>query len=253
MAEVDSGDGVDKLFRNGIARACYVRWAYVGRGHHASVVSGFKCDTSILTLARLDAWMFCACLMGLSDIAPPQPPVGPDGLSQKKGRRPSKKRNNRDESDDEFADITGPSRNTFHNSLFEIVFPSAVEVVLREVRRVVHKVRPEELFMPFNPEIPDGLSMEEIDNHGDSKTPCKGEEGHGGDLHSQAWRRVTSSHFSPYDNRHYVVALPSFISTHVCFWIGSVRDAFVGVCAPNSGTVYIPIEAGEASDAAAEP
>lgn len=233
-AEMDATDGVDKFFRNATARQCYVRWAFVGRGHHRCVEVGYEGDTSILTLARLDAWMFCQCLMGLVDIVPPP---GPDGKAGKKAR--GKKKKEDDGSDDEVDDCSGPTRNTFHNALFEIVFPAAVEGVLAEVRNIVKSVHPNELLMPFDPAMPDGLPADEFDKHESSKTPCEGPEGHGGDIHSQLWRRGTSSHLSPYDTRHYVVARPSFIREHVCFWLGYVRDAFVGVC--DSGTQYVPL------------
>lgn len=61
------------ILRHATARAYYARWIFVGRDHHGCIARGFKCDTSILTLAWLDAWMFCACLMGLHDIVPPPP------------------------------------------------------------------------------------------------------------------------------------------------------------------------------------
>ena len=241
-ADVDRSIGVDKFFKNATARACYVRWAFAGKNHSGSVTYGFNCDASVLTLARLDAWMFCECLMALRDIVPPKAPGGGSGKKPSKGR--GKSAQDKEESDDDVDvdDNTGPSRNTFHNSLFEIVFPRAIEGVLREVRNVVGKVRKDELFLPFDPDLPDGMTVEEFDNDVNSKTPCEGPEGHEGDIHSQKWRRYTSSHLSPYDKRHYVVALPSFIKKHVCFWIGSVRDAFIGVHVSGT-TMYDPITA----------
>ena len=95
--------------------------------------------------------------------------------------------------------------------------------------------------MPFDfdkafPLIDDTAKVDELST---SHTTCWGPEGHEGDLHSQAWRKVTSSHLSPFDNRHYVVALPSFISGRVCSWIGDVKDVFVGVS--DGGSEYSPI------------
>ena len=240
-ADVDKSIGVDKFFKNATARKCYVRWAFVGKNHGGSIAKGFNCDVSILTLARLDAWMFCESLMALRDIVPPKAPGAEGGKKAKKGRGRNAEDMDEDDDDVDVDDNTGPGRNTFHNSLFEIVFPQAIEGVLREVRNVVRKVRKDELCLPFDPDMPDGMSVDDFDKDVNSKTPCEGPEGHGGDIHSQLWRRHTSSHLSPFDNRHYVVALPSFIKKHVCCWMGCVRDAFIGVHV--SGTTYDPITA----------
>lgn len=55
-------------------------------------------------------------------------------------------------------------------------------------------------------------------------------------------RQFTSSHLLPYDERHYVVALPSFFKKHVCFWMGCVRDDLTGVY-DTGGTRHVLIKA----------
>ena len=255
----------DVLFGNGEARATYVQWATMAeaaRRDPLEIPDMLRGDASILTLARLDAWMAVQILFGLQS---------PDDVKGKKKKTAGsdddddddneeslakKKKNGKkkgktphdgsvDDDDDDDDDAKGTYGNRSHNSVFELLLPRAIEGVLQEIRDEVEKVRAEELRMPFDYASAKRLMGSEkgegmIDALTTSQTTCGGDLGHRGDRHHQAWRQVTSSHFSPFDDKHYVLALPSFITSSVCSWIGDVKDAFVGV---SEGELeYMPIQ-----------
>ena len=237
-----SVDTTDILFHNFPARAAYARWTKLPPRGTRTRFSRYRCledlpviegDSSILELARLDAWMATAMIMAL------RPKEGDD------------------ERGDDAAPVAGASKNYFHNAMFEILLPRAIEGVLDQIRQTVEEERPDELFMPFSYSDveaeamnPDGtMNASAVDALPTSKIPCNSTEavvGHGGDLHAQGWRKATSSHVTPYDKKpsealHYVVATATFIAEHVCASIGDVRDGFVGVC--GDGNEYVPITA----------
>ena len=237
---------VDVLFKNFPARCAYTKWAGLpsrGRknltiGDNMKSLPEFTGDASILTLARLDAWMSAQIILAMRPV-----PVAVKS----------------DEATDEDCGEDGPkedgakgggfSQNHDHNLMYEMLLPRAIEGVLDQIRDAVSKVRPDELYMPFDYDEAAALGDDPEPEAMDATPSCRAtvwgtgtSEGHEGDLHGQGWREVTSSHYSPFDKMHYVVALPSFISCHVCSWIGEVRDGFVGV---NDGSqvLYEPITA----------
>ena len=222
-------DEVDIFFGNAAARTTYREWTTVTDVCDATprTVPKLPGDASVLTLARLDAWMATNVLMALQ-AAP-----------EETGRKQS----GSDANDDDVRGTNnmGNVRNTTHNDMFDVLLPRAIEGVLGQIRAKVEAVEPDELCMPFDWKRAKELEQEPraLNALTSSKTDVYGEKGHRGDLHSQAWRKVTSSHFNPFDNRNYVVALPSFISTHVCSWIGEVKDAFIGVS--DGEPEYMPI------------
>ena len=202
-------------------------------------------DASLLELARLDAWMAASIVMSLRTTGIE------DDDEEEEEEEEGKKGGARDGS------LAGSTQNHYHNVIFELLLPRAIEGVLGEVRAKVHEVRPDELFMPFDFDaaaalprnIEGNIDPAALDELETSVTTCvnKGEmTGHGGDLHAQGWRQITSSHHSPFEGNHrggrdYVLATSSFIREHVCSWMGDVRDAFVGVC--GGGREYLPITA----------
>ena len=252
-------NGADIFFDNFPARAAFMRWSMLPPKGTRTRISAYRDvddlptisgDASLLELARLDAWMAAAVIMSL------RPTIG----KEKDGEEADTDEEEQDEEEEggaRDASLAGVTQNHYHNSLFELLLPRAIEGVLGEVRTKVREVRPDELFMPFDfkeaaalPRDIDGnIDPAALDELEHSLTPCvnKGEmKGHGGDLHAQGWRQITSSHHSPFEGNHrdgrdYVVATPSFIREHVCSWMGDVRDAFVGVC--GEGREYLPITA----------
>lgn len=222
-------DEVDIFFGNAVARSTYREWTTVKDVCDATpcTVPELPGDASVLTLARLDAWMATNVLMSLL------------ALPDETGRKRSDSAANDD--DVKVTNTMGKVRNTTHNDMFEILLPRAIEGVLGEIRAKVEEAEPDELWMPFDWKRAKELEAEPraLNELTSSKTTVFGDKGHRGDLHSQAWRTITSSHLNPFDDRHYVVALPSFISTHVCSWIGEVKDAFIGVS--DGELEYVPI------------
>ena len=226
----------DVLFRNGFARRCFVLWS----GRQLGEDGHLEGETSILSLARLDAWITAylivtrrlaweACVDSESQRDNSEVNGAREGSNT--GTRPLR--------------TAGTARNSFHNTLFERLLPIAIEGVLQEIRQVVFEEFPKELHMPFDFDAAQELGIEaEIDAHPASYTPCSGPEGHHGELHHQAWRHATSSHRSPFDGQDYVLATSEFIQEHVCWWVGSVMDAFVGVCKSHKND-YEPVSCGD--------
>ena len=215
----------DVLFKNGYARRSFVLWAGRQLGDDGALTG----DTSLLSLARLDAWVV-AYLIVTRRLAweanlnsETQRESTEDGRAREvicSGIRP--------------LSTAGTARNSFHNTLFERLLPIAIEGVLQEVRQVVLEELPDEVHMPFDFDAAQNMDAEEdIDRHPASRTPCSGPRGHNGELHNQAWRQGTSSHHSPFDGQDYVLATPKFVHDNACWWLGDVRDAFIGVCKPD--------------------
>ena len=244
---MDTKFGVDILFNNTPARNCYRSWAKLDKiCPPGSEACG---EVSILTLARLDAWICTSMIMALRDkkTEPDQatPVESGDGSAENEDAKKG-------------ANLAGSTKNSIHNTMFTVLLPRAIEGVLSQFREGVQKVRPQELFMPFDYDEAakmvgkdDKVDDEALDALASSKTTSQGPEGHGGNLHAQAWRHITSSHLSPFDELNYVVVLPSFVRSHVCGWIGDVRDAFVGVC--DTGNEYVPITASARGGVAKSP
>ena len=259
----------------------------------------FSGDASILNLARLDAWIATSLILSLRPTSKKRKTgeksegeSGDDSSDEessedKKGEKMKKKGDKKEDElrdkdkkgrkkkkEDELGDedegkeagpkargsaSAGAAQNHYHNAMFEVLLPRAIEGVLQELRDEVEKVCPEELHMPFSyeeallvPELADNsLDIEAMDTLPSTKTPYNDTsenagDGHEGDLHSQGWRKVTSSHFNPFDSKHYVFATPLFIRSNVCSWIGDIRDGFVGVIDPRNkeeDSEYLPIVA----------
>ena len=262
-------EGTDIFFNNFPARAAYMRWVALPPRGNRTRCAAFKNgditsfqritgDNSILELARLDAWIAAAILMNTREKEAPEKAKN-KATDPKKPKSNPKAKAKADDGEEEDADGTGgASRNHYHNAVFEVLLPRAIEGVLAEVRAKVQEKRPMELHMPFSfAEASDlqlgedgTLDVDALDALPSSKTTVHDTEdgiGHSGDLHAQGWRQITSSHMSPFDSLHYVVATPSFFREHVCAWMGDVRDAFVGKC--SGGNEYLPITATDSARA----
>ena len=125
----DNNGGADIFFNNFPARRCYERFVKMGRK------SKLKGDASILQLARLDAWMGTKILMNLRTVEDACPDEG-DADEEEPPPAKSGKKRKRTTSD------YGNTRNMYHNTVFEILLPRAIEGVLWQIRNAVMEESP---------------------------------------------------------------------------------------------------------------
>ena len=260
----------DKLFANGHASRAMATW--MGRILTEGEIKG---DTSVLSIARADAWI--GTHFSLSTVPMSAPfDAGAGALG-----RPQN-----------LSFGGGGLRNTRHNELFSILLPHALVSLLQELRQaMVEQCGVAELEKPFsmtqavsfqrevnrerqssNAPIETSQSSRGDVSQRDLRSEISNEvvkrldnvstvpyESHKGNVFSSDFRKATVSFryhptegsgeaVSTFLGSHdggamdYLVLRPEFIKQHVCPWIGDTRDAYIGQCESKSEKMeYDPI------------
>ena len=213
----------DKLFKNSHALRAMVY--LMGRPLQDGKFTG---PSSILTIARADAWI--ATHFSFSHP-------------------------NRDLSMEADAGCAASGlRNSRHNELFSLLLPRAVCSIMKEFRSEFEQIGDlVELSKPYSREIfqkildstkaaredsghastgKDELSEAEkqtILSRLDEISPVPFSKHHM-DLYSHSFRTHTCVHRSGSDKKDYLLLVPEFVTNKICPWIGKVCDAFIGQC-----------------------
>ena len=211
---VRANGGVDKLFSNTAARVAYISWS----GRRKTTSEGLDGDFSVLSLARLDAWIATKLIAGarVATMALGEVDSGAsvanDAVVRCLGR--------------------GGGRSLWHNVLFEKLLPVAVEGILNVARGVVEEKYPRELRKPFSWNKAKDIPEDDAEAF-DKLVPVHAESyyaEHKGDIHNNNGGRVlTVGVIPPQDAAaDYVYMLPEAFRSEVCWWVGSALDVSVG-------------------------
>jgi hypothetical protein len=219
-------DGVDNLFATEGGREVYVGWS----GRQREVATGATLgDTSILPPARLDAWIGTRCILMsvtassalavLVEAADDNSVNGREAVAGVLGK--------------------GGDANSRFSEVFASLLPEAVIALQTKARNVVESLSPAELRrsctfvqacagteMQSERDLPDMHKNSTRQLPLSFECPPQGRACAGGD--------VDVALSSEGEDIDYVVLTAAAFSAHICFWIGDVRDAYVGVCKGDS-------------------
>ena len=186
----------DILFKNNVAKKIYLNWTGFCIGE----------TSSILDLARLDAWIYTWIEV------------------------------TRDMIRNESTNTCGGTRNRQFNDRFKTYLPQSLEQLLRTCRRELEKLKPGELKKPFHfDERDDAIRRGRVQQYIESiEIDSSFEQALlEGDVFNRAGRCFTKAFMNPENRYDYISLTPEFFKNYICPWIGDVLDCFVGRCESN--------------------
>ena len=223
----------DMLFKNTPAISAYKYWAGIPEIRSGEHVGALQGSWSVLSLARLDAWMMVKLIMCASMAKRSRVVVdGDDGVN---GVMKLLAR--------------GGSKSLGHNAMFSKLLPRCVAGILQLCRDVVDRERPKELLKPFRWSTGKDFSpddAEEFDALMDSNDASLPYADHLGDLHNNTsgFRKLTVGLIPDHDPVDYVYMSADAFRSHVCWWMGVASDISIGRSEREDDLEYAPITPG---------